>query len=513
MSLAPSVEQLNDAFIDAQQWMNPVIADDTKQYLNLYRNRVPRGQFEYGRGYVMQAHTFFGGTAIQDAGASWSEVIASRPPNPATQDPGHDACKYDSEVIGYGFLTREHRLYQATRRTLDICLTDILFKWQYERQMELTYQMLSNVTLGEWEQILRECYIYLANKYIALNDNAWGGLGLGTFTLTAHANGITGSTVAKPAGGFDTIGTLNQRVLDRIYALLSRQAGRYALKMVNGKPIFGLVTSSETSEEIIREDATIREDVRNSSRADILIDGVGPAFVYRGYTHIHDPHAPRFRVSADGTELERVYPFATSAATIGEQVNVDPEYIKAPFEVSVIWLENVYRCLVPPANPSNLSGRDFDPVENWGEFFWLNIRDRANNLLREKGFFFARMRMSPEPLAAYRDAVVILHRRPQDIALDYTAPVDAGTAGAKAVSAAAKYISTDADADATLYEVTLASNLNKGVGEEVTVTFAGALTATATIYAEADAPTYVLAFAAGTAGGWAAYDGGMSTVA
>lgn len=512
MSLSPHVEQLNNAFIDAQQHVNPVIADRSKKYLNLYRNRVPRGTFEYGRGYVMQAHTFYGGTAIQDNGASWSEVQPSRPPNPQTGDPGFDSCKYDSEVIGYGFLARTHRLFQATRRTLDISLTDILFKWQFEKQMMLTYQMLGNVTLGEWEQILRECYIYLANKYVALRSNTYGGLGIGTFTLTANANGVTGSTVSIPGGGFDTIGTLNQALLDRIYAHLSRQCGEASVAQVNGKPIFGLVTSPETSEEIIRNDTTIRGDFREA-KPEILINGVGTAFVYRGFSHIHDPHAPRLRVSADGSNLERVHPYATSAATIGEQVNVDPAYITAPFEISVIWLDNVYTCLVPPANPSNLAGRDFDPVENWGEFFWLNIRDRENNLLREKGFFFARMRMSPEPGAWYQDAVVILHRRPQDIALAYTNPVADGTSGAKTVSAAAQHISTEAAADATMYDVTLSGKLNKGVGQQVTVTFVGTLTQTAIIVNEGNAATYTIAFPTGKAGGWDAFDGGMNTIA
>jgi len=509
MSLAPSVEQLNNAFIDSQQYMNPVISDRSKKYLNLYRNRVPRGTFEYGRGYVMQAHTFYGGTAVQDSGASWSEVTQSRPPNPATGDPGHDACTYDSEVVGYGFLTRTHRLFQATRRTLDVCLTDILFKWQYENQMKLTYQMLSNVTLGEWEQILRECYIYLSNKYVALHDT--GGMGVANFTLTAHSNGITGSTIAVPGAGFDTIGVLTQGLLDRFYNYLSRQAGEAAIKSMNGMPNFGLVTSRETSEEIIRDDATIRTDFREA-RPQVLIDGVGDAFSYRGYVHIHDPHAPRFKVSDDGTVLERIHPYASTAATIGEQVNVDTEYVNAPFELSVIWLESVYTALVPPANPSTLAGRDFDPVDNWGEFFWLNIRDRENNLLREKGFFFSRMRMSPEPGAHYQDAIVILHRRKQDIPLQYTTPVTDGAAGPIVISSAAQHDLTDVAADCTLYDITCASNINKAVGQLITVLFTGTLTKTAIIVNEGNAPIYTIAFDVGVAGGWDAYDSGMASI-
>lgn len=73
------VETLNQAFIDAAQYMNPVIADKTKKYNSLYRSKIERGTFTYGEGYVKMSHTFYGGTAVQDCGASWSAVEASRP--------------------------------------------------------------------------------------------------------------------------------------------------------------------------------------------------------------------------------------------------------------------------------------------------------------------------------------------------------------------------------------------------------------------------------------------------
>ena len=74
------VEVLNQAFIDAVVYMNPVIADKSKKYNSLYRSKIDRGVFTYGEGYVKLAHTFYGGTAVQDCGASWTAVEPSRPP-------------------------------------------------------------------------------------------------------------------------------------------------------------------------------------------------------------------------------------------------------------------------------------------------------------------------------------------------------------------------------------------------------------------------------------------------
>ena len=80
------VEILNQAFIDATQYINPVIADKSKKYNSLYRSMIKRGTFRYGEGYVKKTQTFYGGTAVQDAGSSWSVVEPSRPAGTNGQD-------------------------------------------------------------------------------------------------------------------------------------------------------------------------------------------------------------------------------------------------------------------------------------------------------------------------------------------------------------------------------------------------------------------------------------------
>jgi len=498
------VEVLNQAFIDAEQYINPIIANKTKDYVSLYYSKIKRGTFKYGEGYVKKSQTFYGGTAIQDCGSSWAVVEPSRPAGTNGQDdPGHDSCRYESEVIGYGFEEKSYTLYQATRRTLDICLNDILFKWQFEKQLALTYGMLANVTLGEWEQIEREFYMDFATKYLVINSNA--GLGLEEFSMT-----IGTCEVAVPAGGFDAIGTLTQPVLDRFYQYLYRQAKDAALGMKDGMPQFGLITSPETSTGLIRDDATRNQDMRYADPK-FLIEGYGTVSAYQGYAHIHDPFAPRFKVSDDGTVLERVFPFATTPTTIGDAVNISEDYIMAPFEISVIFLKDVYQALVPPSNPSKLAkAYTFDPADNMGEFHWVNIQDRCENILKEKGFFFSRFRIAPEPLQHSNDAVIILHQRCTQ--LDLTLCVTDGTCDDTTVVACAQADDSEALADSTVYDVELEANLDCHPGQEVTVTFTGTLTLPAIIVADTNAPTYRLAFAAGVAGGHCAYDSGMATV-
>jgi hypothetical protein len=498
------VEVLNQAFIDATQYINPIIANKTKEYNSLYRSKIKRGTFKYGEGYVKKSQTFYGGTAIQDCGASWAVVEPSRPAGTNGQDdPGHDSCRYESETISYGFEEKSYTLYQATRRTLDICLNDILFKWQFEKQLALTYGMLANVTLGEWEQIEREFYMDFANKYIVVCSN--DGLGLETFSMTLGA-----CEVDVPSGGFAAIGKLTQEVLDRFYQYLYRQAPSAAMGMKDGMPQFALITSPETSTSLIRDDGTRNTDMRYADPK-FLIEGYGTVSAYQGYAHVHDPHAPRFKVNDDGTKLERVFPYATTPTTIGDAVNVSEDYIMAPFEISVIFLKNVYQALVPPSNPSKLAkAYDFNPADNMGEFHWINIQDRCENILREKGFFFGRFRIAPEPLENSTDAVIILHQRCTQLDIQYC--VTDGTCDDTDIVACAQANEDDAAADATLFDVELEASIDCHPGQEVTVTFTGAETQTAIIVDTRCAPTYRIAFPEGVDGGWCDYDSGMASI-
>jgi len=498
------VEVLNQAFIDAEQYVNPIISNKSKSYNSLYQSKIARGTFKYGEGYVKKSNTFYGGLAIQDCGASWSVVEPSRPAGTNGQDdPGHDSCRYESETISYGFEEKSYTLYQATRRTLDICLTDILFKWQYQKQLALTYQMLSNVTLGEWEQIEREFYIDFANKYMVVNSG--DGIGLATFTMA-----LGDCAIDIPDGGLEAIGTLTQEVLDRLYQYLFRQAPDGAMGMRDGQPQFALITSPETSTEIVRNDTTRNADMRYVNPG-FLVEGYGTVGTYQGFAHVKDPHAPRFKVSDDGTQLERVFPFTTTPTTIGEAVNVSEDYIKAPFELSVIFLKDVYRALVPPSNPSNIAGGyNFDPADNRGLFKWINGWDRCENILREKGFFFARFRIAPEPLQHSTDAMVILHRRCTQLDLNYC--IEDGTCDNRDVVACAKANSTDDDDDATLYDVELDGLIDCHPGMEVDVYFTGGTTVQAVMVDDANAPTYRIAFSEGVSGGYCDYDSGMAEV-
>lgn len=452
-------ELLNQGFFEAEQYINPVIMDRSKNYISLWRDKIARGVFTLGEGYVKKARKFYGGLAIQDSERTWKVMQPSRAPDPDTGDPGHDACRYTAPVVGYGLEEEQYSIYETTRRTLDICLTDILFKWQFTQQLQMMFGMLTNITLGEWENWLRERYLGFCTKILA------------NPAMQEVAMDLGADTIAIPPGvDINDIGQLNQALLDRLYMYLSRQCALAAIgRGVNGMPAFGLVTSYETSNEIITRDPVAVENFRYA-RPEVLIEGFGQALNYKGFAHIHDMQTVRYAIDpTDPANLIRVWPHRQVPTTIGESVSIDPAYIDAPFEVSVVFLKDVFKALVPAGNPTNIGGHEFGPQDNLGEFRWLNIQDRENNLLREKGFYFARFRAAPAPGQFSDDAVAILHRRCTDVPVILCNTAETSTDGCEELLSIADW---DADVDTnTKIEVILgASLLGIGIGSTIYIT-------------------------------------------
>jgi hypothetical protein len=484
-------EVLNTGFFEAEQYINQVIADYSKRYINIWLTKIARGIFQYGQGYTQKSRQFYGGLALQDGTRSWRQMEPSRAADPATGDPGFDACRYDAPIIGYGLEEKQFRIYETARRTHDICLTDILFYWQFKQQLSLMYAMLGDVTVGEWENFLRERYVDFTTT-LAANQM------LPQITVPLGADTIDLATV-----GVNTIGRLNQDMLNRLYMFLYRQCPMAAIGNAGGKPVYGLVSSAETCQELITKDPT-RSEYYKYAAPEVLIEGLGNVRTIENFAHIHDPMAIRYRLDpTDATKLVRVWPYKQTPTTIGDSVRVDQEYVDAPFELSIIFLKDVYKALTPPANPTNLSNHEFGPADNLGEFKWLNIQDRVNNMLKEKGFYFARFRAAPEPLQYHRDAISILHRRCTDVPVTVC-----NTATASSQSAQSILVVADYDSDAlvnTKVQVVLAASLTgAGLGTTVTLVDAGSTSVTAVIIDDSGDGAYLLEMGAVKVGGWAA---------
>jgi hypothetical protein len=254
--------------------------------------------------------------------------------------------------------------------------------------------------------------------------------------------------------------------------LLRDGAGSSAQGKENGAPVFNLITSAETSDDIIKLNSDIRSDFRYSTKPNELLAPLGVERSYGGFYHIIDPYPPRYnRVAltatahaagvytvADSTGLEigdvvtvtgndgttvksttsvvsaltatsvtisaavtspsatdklfawkRVFPFTRTSATKGNKYDINASYLSAAYEDSIILVNEVYHSVVP--KPLGSMGQmGFDAQGYRGDFKWKNIPDRGTNPDGSVGFFRATFANGSKPVRP-EWGYVIRHKR------------------------------------------------------------------------------------------------------
>ena len=280
--------------------------------------------------------------------------------------------------------------------------------------------------------------------------------------------------------------------------------------MDDGDPIYGLAVHAWDFDYMVRNNDDIREDMRYAN-AKVLIENFGKVKLYRGFAIVHDIVAPRFEVksiTASTMTLKRVEPFTTEATTVGSKPVINPDYISAEYALGIIFLNDVFEMMVPPAGPASPGGGTqfgAQPSLN-GEFMWLNIQDRCENALREKGYYFGRYEVFNKPLEYSDEPIAFLYKRCPQNRIKLCEPCSETGTGWIVITAATELIeeSDESANNVRKVEITLAECLSKEAPAELSIDYSGADSSdvTAVVVDDSEAPTYKIAFTA--KGDWVA---------
>jgi hypothetical protein len=393
------------------------------------------------------ANGYAAGDIKADAGTNWRTLGSNQVTqnyqgfNPYTQavSTAGDGLPVDSSStsgnalpaaltgVTFGQKLRQYSLEWASVDSPDIALEDLRFAVKRREQLSNIMDVLTESTSLVWQDRYRNLY----TRAVALEGNL-------VYPSTT-ANGIVASTSASSGdaavvynavlsgAGTAASGTitaanlpqsqLTQGILKRLYMKLIRDgAGTNAMGRENGAPVFMLVCGAETSENLIRLNADIRQDYRYAKPNELLTP-LGIERSYGGFYHSIDPYPPRFAIwDTTNDNLIRVYPFRKETTTKGTAYNINPAYETAAYEISYIFHQDVYRSVVPsPINTGNKMA--FNPQNYRGEFKWVNILDRTNNPDGNVGYFRGVVASGARPVFP-QYGYVILHTRPT-ISLDY----------------------------------------------------------------------------------------------
>ncbi len=499
-------EDLHRAFLDALEFLNPVIEDATKKTMNPFRNLIPTGTFALGEGLVKEQRRFHGGMGDLAGLTTWNQVQKGRAPGTlGPDDPGYDPCKYNAYMIRHGYDTVGYTIYQTARRSQDICVNDIKWNWEFSQQLALMFSFLANVTLNVKENFNQEQYLTFCRKVV------WTDVADGVeFTYDP----MTSTELTIPVG--TNISTLSAKHFRYWYEMLNMEVQSGALGFSDDMPVYPFLINPMDFDDMLNNDSTIREDFRYANPT-ALVDGYGKIKQWRGTGFMNHMSQPRFRlnrIAGGNMVFERVLPYIEQAAGLqGTQWVKNPEYIKAEYALGMYFLKDVFTTLVPPAGPpSPGGGTSFETMPGWGgDWKWLVFKDRCDNPLGEKGFYFSRFQMAPKPGKNYDQPIAVFYKRCPQVCLKVCAPcVDAGTGAIAIVDGTVQAVTEAGEETYTRVSLTLASALAANAPEAVTVTFVDDTTATAYISKDANAPTYELTFA--TAAAWVSNGGGIKTV-
>jgi len=328
---------------------------------------------------------------------------------------GSDSFPARGGVVEFGQTLRTYGLQHAALESPNISLNDLRFPMKRKEQLANVMQIMTESTTDVWIQRYRDQYVDQAeNKLLATTS---------TVTATGEDTGI-GGTIRKLSTGVDTrvsgfpsattatgaATQLTQTILDRVYMdLLRNGAGANAYDRANGAPVFLAIMSPETSDSLIRANADIRQDFRWSERVSELLAPLGVQRSYRNFHHLVDAFSPRY--SLDGTTFTRVYPFVRSANNSdtakrqGFKYELNPNYLTAAYEDTIIFVPEVFTSLVP--KPLSIGGgMEFNAQNYRGEFTWRNILDRDNNPDGTLGYFRAIYSNGAKPIFPHMGYVI-----------------------------------------------------------------------------------------------------------
>jgi hypothetical protein len=311
----------------------------------------------------------------------------------SVQGPNGTGGAEQRNYINFGKQLKKYNIERSIIESPRVNVDDLRYAAHRQEQLRAVLDALSDATRHTWEERYRDEFDRLCdNTVICRQDQASeflsGNEGDSTDTLALAGGDLDGGSTTKVKDD------LSNAVMDKIYFQLIRKgASQDAYGRENGRPVFGLVCSSEASHGLMTESELFRDDIRyNSARVSELIAPLGVEKSFRGFYHLIDDLAPRYTDGSEGA-LTRVEPYTVTNGL----TTVNTTYDSAEYEVAYVIHPHVLESQIPaPFGGSN--GVTFDPVNYKGDFKWTNILSEATNPDGTIGFFRGILASASKPI-------------------------------------------------------------------------------------------------------------------
>lgn len=324
----------------------------------------------------------------------------------SVQGPNGSGGVDQRNYVNFSKSLKKYSIERAIIESPRINVDDLRYAAHRQEQLRAVIDSLAESTRHSWAERYRDEYDKLCDNTVACRADATktqffeDNEGQSTDALaTATTGDLDGGSSSKVKN------QISNAVLDKIYFQMIRKgAGNDAYGRENGRPVFALVCSSEASNTLMKE-GEFRNDVRyNNARVGELIAPLGVEKSWRGFYHLIDDLAPRYKDGAEG-DLTRVEPYKVADGI----TSINSEYDSADYEVAYVLHPSVYEAQIPaPFGGSN--GMSFSPVDYSGDFKWTNILSEATNPDGTIGFFRGILAAASKPIKTELGYAIIYKR-------------------------------------------------------------------------------------------------------
>lgn len=359
---------INDELVRESGRIDDYVYEETR-YKSPFSSLMDKGTFEPGMGVVRTAILY--DRTVPTNTYDWSNV--------SVNDGTTNSCVPNTDVISPASTAYTHQLKQKAIRSIDFCWNDLYTAFNAQEQINAIIKNFVDAIVDIWEDSDRDNYIAICGHKCVFSGGTLVDNGSASFALT------TPDSYATPD------------LMDQIYQYLIMDgagAGDHKVGMVNGQPVFVAYMGYEQHRALIKLNDGVRNDVRWSSKVDMLIEPFAATTTLNGFTHIVDMKAPRYNFTAGA--WVRVPYYTTTATTIGDRAIINPDYKTAVYEDIVIYLRDVVERQMP-TKITSFGDATFRSPSLAGDPQWLNIPDRFENPLGNIGFFYALLQASYRP--------------------------------------------------------------------------------------------------------------------
>lgn len=325
---------------------------------------IRRAEFPQGMGQDLSVLTYERSAPVTNP--TWTQIAV-------VDGAEGGGCLPATTKIPVGSTKRTFYLYRTAVEGPDFCAVDLHRALMLGQQLNAIADMLGDYVRLMWEMHDRQEYFSSTYTKVLVDGCPPSEL--------RGAEGHTWTEVAAHTGSDCTgFSVLTQGILNRYRPMLIRDgAAKSALGMKDGSPILTLISSLETSDNIIFLNDAIRQDIRWGAPNKLLAP-LGVVGDYRGFYHVHDPFPRRYSCAVNGTAvLTEILPFVMSTATKGTKAEVADVWRTATLEESCIFDPDVMTQLIPKPVTNPAQKFTFDPVSYVGDIKVMNIPHRENN--------------------------------------------------------------------------------------------------------------------------------------